>query len=165
MHSGEQLVLSSDESLFTLFRADMKVPVSIDVIRDRYAANCVLEYDRFGGGSVMVWAGIRHDGAVGAQVYRDEIPQHHVVPLINVIRGIFQYDNVRSHTAQVYRDEILQHHVGPLINVMVVYFSTTMSGHTLHRSTGMRYCKSAFKSYHGQQDWLIYPQENTYGIF
>ena len=40
----------------------MNVPVSIDVIRDRYAANCVLEHDRFGGGSVMVWAGIRHDG-------------------------------------------------------------------------------------------------------
>ena len=35
---------------FMLFRAD-----------GRSTANCVLEHDHFGGGSVMVWAGIHPD--------------------------------------------------------------------------------------------------------
>ena len=45
------------------------------------------------GGSVMVWAGIHHDGrtalvrvngALSDQIYQDEILQHRDVPLINL---------------------------------------------------------------------------------
>ena len=48
----------------------------------------------------MVRAGIHHDGrtavvrvneALNAQIYRDEILQHHVVPLIDVTSGSFQH--------------------------------------------------------------------------
>ena len=49
----------------------------------------------------MLWdsrtALVRVNEALNVQIYRDEILQHHVVPLINVIRGIC--DNVRPHTA------------------------------------------------------------------
>ena len=49
----------------------------------------------------MVWAGIHHDGrtalvrvfgALSAQIYRDEILQHHVTG------GIFRHDNARPLT-------------------------------------------------------------------
>ena len=40
----------------------MDVPESICVIMCHYAAKCILEYDRFGAGSVMVWADIHHEG-------------------------------------------------------------------------------------------------------
>ena len=78
---------------------------------ERYAANCVLKHDRLGGGSVMVWAGIRHDGrtalvrvngAPSAQVYLDEIPEHHVVPPINVTGGIFQHDNALNESTETF---------------------------------------------------------------
>ena len=58
----------------------------------------------------MVWAGIHHGGrtallrvneALNAKIYRDEILQHHVVPIINDIGGIFQYDNNGPQTARV----------------------------------------------------------------
>ena len=33
------------------------------LLNECYVANCVLVYDHFSGGSVMVWAGIHHDGS------------------------------------------------------------------------------------------------------
>ena len=57
-----------------------------------YASNCILKHGSFGGGNVTVCAVIHHNGrtalvrvcgALNAQIYRDEVPQHHVVPLIN----------------------------------------------------------------------------------
>ena len=68
----------------------------------------------------MVWAGIRHDGrttlvrvngTLKAQIYRDEILQHYVVPLINVTGGIVQHDNVGPYTARVSRDFLQQNNV------------------------------------------------------
>ena len=68
------------------------------------------EVDRFGGGSVMVWAGIHHGcrtafvhvaGALTGIRYRDEILHHHVIPHMNVNGGIFQYDSARPHVARV----------------------------------------------------------------
>ena len=90
----------------------MDVPESIDVIMNvmppivfwNMAVSVVF--------SVMVWAEIHHDGRIGlvrvngslnVQIYRDEILQHHVVPLINVTDGIFQHDNARPQTARVCR--------------------------------------------------------------
>ena len=61
----------------------------------------------------MVLAGINHGGrtalvrvnrAFNAQIYRNEVLQHHVVPLINVTGGFFQHDNARPDTERVYRD-------------------------------------------------------------
>ena len=69
-----------------------------------------------GGGSVMVWAGIHHDGhtalvIVNAQIYWDEILQHHVVPLVNVPGGTLQFDSARPHTAQVCQDFLQQNNI------------------------------------------------------
>ena len=75
-------IFFSDESRFSLQRADgrMRVYCWRNV---RYADCCVLERDRFGGGgSVMVWAAIAHGycsplvvigGSLNAQRYSDDI--------------------------------------------------------------------------------------------
>ena len=47
-------VLFSDESRFNLFNADGRVRV-YRRRNERYADNCVIEHERYGGGSVMVW--------------------------------------------------------------------------------------------------------------
>ena len=55
-----------------------------------------------------LWTEIHRDGrtalmrvnkALSAPIYRDEILQHHVVPLINVTVDIFQHDSAWLHTA------------------------------------------------------------------
>lgn len=51
----------SDESRFLLHRADSRAKV-YRRRHERFAANCVQEVDRFGGGSVMMWAAISHTG-------------------------------------------------------------------------------------------------------
>ena len=52
-------VLFTDESRFTLYRADGRRLV-YRRRGERFADACVVERDRFGGGSVMVWGGIAH---------------------------------------------------------------------------------------------------------
>ena len=52
-------VLFTDESRFTLYRADGRRRV-YRRRGERFADACVVERDRFGGGSVMVWGGIAH---------------------------------------------------------------------------------------------------------
>ena len=47
---------------------------------------------------MMVVLLVRVNGALSDQIYRDEILQHHVVPLINVTGGIFQHGGARLHT-------------------------------------------------------------------
>jgi hypothetical protein len=54
-----RLVFFTDESRFTLFRPDGRRRV-YRCRGERFADACVLERDRFGGGSVMVWGGISH---------------------------------------------------------------------------------------------------------
>ena len=110
---------------------------------ERYAAHCVLEHNRFSGGSVMVWlAGIHYAGrtalmrvneALDAQIYRDEILQQHVAPLVTASGGISQHDNAKPHTVRVCR--------------YIFFF----------------YNKTTFMSYHGQYIRQIYPHENTSG--
>ena len=70
----------------------------------------VQEVDRFGGGSVMMWAAISHTGKTAlvhipgnltAQRYCDEILQPHVLPLIQQNGARFQHDNARPYTARI----------------------------------------------------------------
>lgn len=77
---------------------------------ERFAANCIQEVDRFGGGSVMMWAAISHNGKTNlvlvngnltAQRYCDEILQPHVLPIMQNNGRIFQQDNARPHTARI----------------------------------------------------------------
>ena len=82
------------------------VPESIDVIMND------LRHVRFGGGSSMAWTSHHNDGRTGlvrvneapnTQIYRDEIPQHHVGPLIKTTGGIFQHDSARIHITRDYQ--------------------------------------------------------------
>jgi hypothetical protein len=38
---------------------------------ERFTDQCVYESDRFGGGSVMVWVGICHDGRTQLKLFRE----------------------------------------------------------------------------------------------
>ena len=128
----------SDKFRFMLLRADGRSRIN-QRHNERHAAKCILEHDRFCGGSVMVWAGIHRDshtalirfnGVLTVHIYWDETLQHHVVTLINVTGCMFQHNKARSHTARV----------GEVSD-----------------------SKTTFMSYHGQQDWQVYPPNNTSG--
>lgn len=79
---------------------------------ERFADNCVVRHDRFGGGSIHVWAGITAnnktqlvvlDRAVTAQVYCDDVLTPIAIPFMqqHLRNGIFQQDNARPHTARL----------------------------------------------------------------
>lgn len=115
-------VLFTDESRFLLRRTDGRVRV-YRRRGERFAPNCVQQGDRFGGGSVMVWAGIHHAGrtplvhVAGALTgirYRDEILQPHVIPHINANGGLFQHDNARPHVARVCQEFLQRNQVNTL---------------------------------------------------
>ena len=74
---------------------------------------------RFGGGSVMVWAGICHDGrtqlkivqgTLNAVKYRDDILDPIVLPFLKQrnFDHVFQHDNARYHVARVCQDFLNQ---------------------------------------------------------
>jgi hypothetical protein len=69
------------------------------------------ESDRFGGGSVMIWAGICHDGrtqltivqgTMNAVKYRDDIRDPIVLPFLQQrnFDRVFQHGNARCHVAR-----------------------------------------------------------------
>ena len=112
----------SDESRFSLYHHDGRQRV-YRRRNERYIRPCVLEKDRHGGGSVMVWAAIsvagrtdlvRVQGNLTAVRYRDEILQPHLLPAINVNREIFQQDNARPHVARVTADFLANNNVNVL---------------------------------------------------
>jgi len=102
-------VLFTDESRFLMNRADGRQRVYRRV-NQRYQPNCIRQVDRFGGGGVMVWAGItstgrtnlyRINGNLTGQRCHNEIWQQFVVPYIQANGGILQHDNARPHVARV----------------------------------------------------------------
>lgn len=112
----------SDESRFMLKRRDGRTRVYRRK-NERFSQACVQEVDRFGGGSVMVWAAISYDhrtnlvnihGNLTAERYRDNILQPHLMPVINRQRELFQQDNARPHTARVTRDFLHNNNVNVL---------------------------------------------------
>ena len=85
---------------------------------ERFANNCVVEIDIFGGGSVMMWGIITHNrrtplvlvpNNLTAQRYCDEILQPHLLPVINMQRKVFQHDNARPHRARATVDFLANH--------------------------------------------------------
>ena len=110
--SGDR-VLFTDESRFTLYRADGRRRV----YRRRG--------ERFadGGGSVMVWGGIAHGiksqliivaGNMTAVMYRDEILRPVAVPLVQQRNLILQQDNARPHVARVCQNFLANNNIAPL---------------------------------------------------
>ena len=117
-------VLFTDESRFTLYRADGRRRV-YRRRGERFADACVVERDRFGGGSVMVWGGIAHGiksqliivaGNMTAVRYRDEILRPVAVPLVQQrnLNLILQQDNARPHVARVCQDFLANNNIAPL---------------------------------------------------
>ena len=115
-------VLFTDESRFTLYRADGRRRV-YRRRGERFAGACVVERDRFGGGSVMVCGGIAHGiksqliivaGKMTAVRYRDEILRPVAVPLVQQRNLILQQDNARPHVARVCQDFLANNNIAPL---------------------------------------------------
>ena len=84
-----QNVVFSDESHFNLSNADGRVHV-YRRHHEWYANNCVQEFDRFGGGGVMVWAAINHgfrsqlvvvQGNLTAREYINQILRPVILPM------------------------------------------------------------------------------------
>ena len=119
-----QNILFSDESRFCLKFSDGRARV-YRRRGERFSDACVLETDRFGGGSVMIWGGISHvertdlkviDGNLNAARYRDEIIAPIVLPFLRRHRfsHVFQHDNARSHVARESMDFLNDNHIRTL---------------------------------------------------
>jgi hypothetical protein len=115
-------VFFTDESWFILFRPDGRRRV-YRRRGERFADDCVLERDRFGGGSVMVWGGISHGlkspliviaGNLTGVRYRDEILRPVAVPFLQQHHLIFQQDNARPNVARLCQDFLSSHNINPL---------------------------------------------------
>ena len=100
-------VMWTDESRFTLDFHDGRIRVH-RMPGERFAPCCVVEHDRYGGGSVMVWAGMWHGGRTAAVVirgtlnserYKTEIVLPVVIPTVRDHSLIFQDDNATPHRA------------------------------------------------------------------
>ena len=116
-------VVFSDESRFCVSHSDGRVRVYRRA-GERYRNNCVVQRDRFGGPSVMVWAAINADfrsplvvldGNLNAQRYINAILRPHLLPLLQqhggVARFVFQQDNATPHTARVTQQFLQQNAV------------------------------------------------------
>ena len=116
-------VLFSDESKFNPSHHDG----GIRVFRrrgERFADNCLIERDRFGGGSVMVWGGIMGrrktnlivvQGNHNAQGYINQILQPEAVPFLQRHGpAILMNENARPHVARICRQFLNRNNVNVL---------------------------------------------------
>lgn len=102
-------VLFTDESRFKLHCNDGRRLV-YRRRGERYSDACVIERDRFGGGSVMIWAGVSlHtktqavivNGNLNAVRYQNEILRPVAIPLLRANRGMrLMQDGAPCHTAR-----------------------------------------------------------------
>lgn len=101
-------ILWTDESRFTLDFCDGRIRVH-RMKNERFAPCCIKEHDRYGGGSVMIWAGIWHGGRTAAiaisgnmngERYKNEIILPIVIPIAREHHLTFQDDNATLHRAQ-----------------------------------------------------------------
>ena len=115
-------VFFTDESRFTLFRADGRRRL-YRRRGERFADACVFERDRYRGRSVMVWGGISHGvksplivvpGNLTAVRCRDEILRPVAVPLVQQHQMTFQHDNARPHVARVCQAFLANNNIVPL---------------------------------------------------
>ena len=102
-------VLFTDESRFCVDFTDRRARVW-RMPNDLFAPVCVAEHDRFGGGSVMVWAGISAQGKTDLHViengtltalrYVNEILDVYVAGAVGE-NFILMDDNARAHRARI----------------------------------------------------------------
>ena len=116
-------VVFSDESRSNLSHHDGR----IQVFRrrgERFANNCLIERDRFGGGSVMVWGSIMGkrktnlivvQGYLSAQGHINQILQPEAVPFLQRHGpAILMHDNARTHVARICRQFLNRNNVNLL---------------------------------------------------
>ena len=90
-----QHILFSDESRFLLRLSDGRYRV-YRRRGERFTDQCVYETDRFGGGKVMVWAGIYHDGSAQPKIVQGTFNA------VNYRRYSWYYRSVLSATAKLW---------------------------------------------------------------
>ena len=91
---------------------------------ERFVDNCLIERDRFGGGSVMVWGGIMGrrktnlivvQGNLNGQGYINQILQPEAVPFLKRHGpAILMDDNARHHFARICRQFLNRNNVNVL---------------------------------------------------
>ena len=116
-------VLFSDESRFCLSHHHSRIRV-FRSRGERFADNCLIERDRFGGGSVMVWGSIMGrrktnlivvQGNLNAQGYINEILQPEAVPFLQRHGpAILMHDNARPRVAWICRQFLNRNNVNVL---------------------------------------------------
>ena len=107
-------ILWTDESRFALDFHDGRIRVR-RLKNERYADCCILEHDRYGGGSLMVWAGIWFNGrteiviihgTMTAVRYLNEVVTPHILPIVTENNLMLQQDNARPHTARIVTEQL-----------------------------------------------------------
>lgn len=107
-------ILWTDESRFALDFHDGRIRVR-RLKSERYTDCCILEHDRYGGGSVMVWAGIWWEsrteivfckGSMTGERYLNEIVRPIILPTVRNKSLTLQQDNARPHKARIVMAEL-----------------------------------------------------------
>ena len=116
-------VLFSDGSRFNLSHHDGRIRI-FRRRGERFADDCLIERDRFGGGSVMVWDGIMGrrktnlivvQGNLNAQGYINQILLPEAVPFLQRHGpAILIHDNARPHVARICRYFLIRNKVNVL---------------------------------------------------
>lgn len=118
-------VLFSDETKIVLSRADGRARVWRRR-NERYAEACIQTFNRWGGGSIHIWAGMSQFGRtdlvvfdrnVNAQTYVNDVLAPVVVPYMNRHfqgHGTLQQDNARPHTARLTENFLARNHINVL---------------------------------------------------
>ena len=114
-------VLFTDESRFCMDFNDGRVRVRRQP-NERFSEVCIMEHDRYGGGSVLMWGGIswtgktlmvRINGTLTAQRYVEDVVEPVVVPYLQEcpVTEIFQQDNARPHSAALTQQALQRNNV------------------------------------------------------
>ena len=115
-------VLFTDESRFLLDMLDRRRRVWRRR-GERYANCAIVEHDRYGGGSLMVWGGISVrsrtellvlNGTLIGQRYINEVLQPVVLPFVQQHHVVLQDDNARTHRARIVQQFLQQNNVDHL---------------------------------------------------
>nr|KAG5688132.1 hypothetical protein BaRGS_010473 [Batillaria attramentaria] len=164
-----QNVLFSNESRFCVDHADGRVRVWRRR-GDRYADNCVVENNAWGGPSLMLWGAIGHNQVLGpiifqglgpgrgngitAQRYMDQVLHPHVLPFFQAHGNwVFQHDNARPHTARATQDLLQRSGIQTWANI------PRAASNTLVRSM-IRRCQAVIDA-NGEPKWFDEEDQDT----